>query len=320
MSTPRSTALENAVLILEILRRIPQRRFITSTELHSHLADAGFECDLRTIQRHLDVVCQHFGIECDTRGKPYGYRWNSTARGFNLPLLSPPEALLLQLAHAELKEILPSKTLSTLAPMFASAQRQLDVDPQAMPARQWLRKVRRIPERLPLLPARIAPNVFEAVSDALYHERKLALHYRNARGERKEATVCPLGIAQQGSRLYLVCRFDGYDNERILALPRIERAEALIEHFVYPPDFDLARYEGEGHFAFGVGQQIKLHFFIDKATGMHLTESPLSRDQIVVEHDNALEITATVIDSALLHQWLRGWGEQIWQVERQPLE
>lgn len=33
-------------------------------------------------------------------------------------------------------------------------------------------------------------------------------YYRNAQGQRKNATVWPLGLVQQGVRLYLVCRFE----------------------------------------------------------------------------------------------------------------
>ncbi|HES76241.1 MAG TPA: WYL domain-containing protein, partial [bacterium] len=112
----------------------------------------------------------------------------------------------------------------------------------------------------------------------------------------------------------LVCRFEGYDNQRILALPRIEYANVRMETFDYPEDFDLERYDGEGRFAFGDGKKVRLHFFIDKTIGLHLTESPLSEDQSVIEHEDSLEITATVMDSALLHQWLRGWGDKVWQI------
>jgi hypothetical protein len=110
-----------------------------------------------------------------------------------------------------------------------------------------LGKVLRIPDSQPLLAPRIAPEVFEAVSEALYHERKLHIHYRNARGKRKQATVWPLGVVQQGVRLYLVCRFEGYDNERILALPRLVQAQASNEAFPWPKGFDLKRYCLEDH-------------------------------------------------------------------------
>jgi predicted DNA-binding transcriptional regulator YafY len=175
--------------------------------------------------------------------------------------------------------------------------------------------VRRIPESQPLLPPKIAPGVFEAVSEALYRERKLFVHYRNAQGERKEATLWPLGLAQQGVRLYLVCRFECYDNERILALPRILQATVCVEGFPWPADFDLARYEENGHFGISRGRRVRLRFCIEKASGQHLIESPLSADQRVVIEGDHMEITATVMETELLHRWLRGWGEKVHGVE-----
>jgi len=320
MTGQRSPALDNALLIIEILRRIPHKRFITSMELHKSLMAAECAVSLRTVQRHLDAITQRFDIECDARSKPYGYRWLTTSHGFNLPLLSPSEALLLRMAQLQLNEILPAKTLDSLAPLFASAQRQLDVNPAAQPACKWVNKVRSIPENQPLLPAAIGNGIFEAVTDALYHEYKLDIHYRNAQGKRKNTTVWPLGLAQQGARLYLVCRFEGYDNERILAMTRLTQASVRMEHFDYPRNFNLARYEGEGHFAFTTGQRVRLRFCIDKQIGQHLVESKLSNDQTVIERDESLEITATVIESELLHRWLRGWGNKVWEVHITEVE
>jgi predicted DNA-binding transcriptional regulator YafY len=282
---------------------------MTAKQIKASLDASGIERDLRSVQRYLDTISQHFEVECDTRTKPYGYRWPAHARGINLPLLSPSEALLIHLAQAELREMLPPNLLKDLNPLLENAQQQIVSDPDANPSRQWMRKVRRIPTSQPLLPATITSGVLETVSNALYMEQKLDIRYRNVKGDHKQAIVWPLGLAQQGTRLYLVCRYEGYDNERILALPRIDEATLLVDRFTYPPEFDLARYEGEGRFAFGEGKPVRLHFWIEKNTGMHLTESPLSSDQVVVEHEDTLEISATVVDSALLHQWIRGWGE-----------
>ncbi len=77
----------------------------------------------------------------------------------------------------------------------------------------------------PLLPPKIVPGVFEIVSESLYSNRWLHLDYRNSGGKRGKVEVMPLGLAQQGPRLYLVCRYRGYDNERSLALHRILSAE-----------------------------------------------------------------------------------------------
>ena len=198
MTVSHSYALDNALLILEILRRIPRRNYTTSTHLREQVAAAGYEVTLRTVQRHLDVICSRFAIECDTRGKPFGYRWMEGAEGLKLPLLTASEALLLQLAKSEVSQLLPARALISMAPLFATARRELESMPVPQVERRWLKKVQRIPESQPLLAPKIAPGVFEVVSDALYRECKLRIHYRNAQGRRKTATIWPLGLVQQG--------------------------------------------------------------------------------------------------------------------------
>ncbi len=316
---PQNTALETAVVILEVLRAIPRRRFTTAVKVLRSLQAAGYPRSIRSVQRLLDQLSAHFPIECDMRSKPFGYRWRDDGQNFHLPLLSPAEAVLLRLAESQVSAFLPSSIDPLITPLFAAARQTLEGSPKQSLYRRWLRKVRRIPTSQPLLPPKIQRSVMEAVSSSLYHERKLRVRYVNVQGKRQEAVVWPLGLALQEPRLYLVCRFEGYDNERILALTRIERAEVLDVGFRYPSDFDLARYDGEGRFAFGEGKQVRIAFRIDKAAGWHLTESPLSADQEVEIGEDSLCIRATVTDSHLLHAWLRGLGPALLDLEIVPI-
>ena len=126
----------------------------------------------------------------------------------------------------------------------------------------------------------------------------------------------PLGLAQQGPRMYLVCRYEGCDNERCLALYRISKAEATIFIFERPKDFNLKQFDVDGRFGYGDGSKIKLSFRIEKAAGLHVVECPLSADQVVVELGDAYEITATMVDSDMLEWWLRGFGDAVSSVTR----
>ena len=311
----RPETLDTALLMVELLRRIPRGRKISTPELHAQLKGAGFDRDLRTIQRQLEALSQHFDIERDERSKPYGYRWLERSQGLALPHLTPQESLLLQLAQEHLKHLLPARLMASMDGFFAQARRNLEAAPDtgsALLERQWPHKVRVVATSQPLLAPTIAAGVFEAVSEALYANRWLALDYRNAAGKLRQAKVMPLGLAQQGPRLYLVCRFEDYDNERSLALHRIRKASVSTLGFERPQDFDLQRYDEDGRFGFGEGQRIRLTFEIEADTGLHLTETPLSRDQQVVEiADGWLRMTATVVDSAMLDWWLRGFGENV---------
>ena len=327
--TQRNDSLDTARLLIEILKRIPRQRRVTAAELQQQLAAHGFERNIRSIQRHLDTLSAEFGLDRDDRSKPFGYRWKEQAAALSLPGLTAQESLLLQLAQQHLQALLPPRLMRSMEPYFEQAGRNLDAgassdsgDASAQnirSARQWLRKVRVVPTSQPLLPPKIAPEVFEEVTAALQDNRWLEVHYRNAAHQRRTACVMPLGLVQQGTSLYLVCRFEGYDNERNLALHRISAAEAQLRSFAYPDNFDLARYEADGRFGYGNGARIQLRFCISKAAGLHLTEAHLSKDQRVEEHAAHYAISATVVDSAMLTWWLRGFGDEVWDVSREAV-
>jgi len=315
----RSDTRETALLALELLRRIPRNRKVTASDLHRQLKDAGVERDLRTIQRQLEMLSEHFEIERDDRSKPYGYRWLEQARALAVPTLTPQESLLLQLAEEHLRNLLPARLMKSMEGFFSQARRNLDANGNARLEREWPAKVRVVATSQPLLPPKVAPGVFETVSEALYSNHWLELDYRNAGGKRNQVDIMPLGLVQQGPRLYLVCRYRGFDNERNLALHRIHSAKMSTLTFERPKAFNLKRYDDDGRFGFGYGKKIRLSFCIERGAGLHLLESPLSADQQVVEcQDEVLEITATVVDSAMLDWWLRGFGDAVWDVRRQP--
>ena len=313
----RSDTLETVLLAVELMRRIPRGRKVTAGELHQQLKDAGIERELRTIQRQLEMLSEHFEIERDDRSKPYGYRWLEQAKALAMPNLTPQESLLLQLAEEHLKNLLPPRLMKSMDAFFSQARRNLGSESSARLEREWPGKVRVVATSQPLLPPKIVSGVFEAVSEALYANRWLTLDYQNSAGKRRSITVMPLGLAQQGPRLYLVCRFDGFNNERSLALHRIRKAEASTLTFERPAEFDLQKYDDDGRFGFGEGHRVQLRFRITKDAGLHLTESPLSTDQQYVEaQDGWLEIVATVVDSAMLDWWLRGFGKAVTNIQK----
>lgn len=314
----RPDNLETLLLALELLKRIPRNRKISAPELHAQLTDAGLSRDLRTIQRQLEVLTSHFDIERDDRNKPYGYRWKERAAGMSVPMLSRQESLLLMLAEQHLKNLLPASLMKSMDGFFSQARNNLGDHAGAKLEREWLSKVRAVSTTQPLLPPKIRPGIFEVISDALYANRWLEVEYKNAAGKSTKADVMPLGLAQQGPRLYLVSRFKGFENERSLAVHRILAAKSSLP-FNRPRGFDLRKYDDDGRFGFGEGKKVRLTFLIDKAAGYHLLESPLSADQAVKELKGQYEITATVVETAQLEWWLRGFGNQVRISKRQAL-
>ena len=315
----RSDTRETVLLALELLRRIPRNRKVTAPQLHKDLSDIGIDRDLRTIQRQMEMLSEYFDIERDDRSKPYGYKWKEKAEGLALPMLSEQESLLLTLAEQQLRNLLPASLMKSMESFFSQARSNLGPQASAQREREWLSKVRVVSETQPLLPPKIRPGVFEEVSNALYSNRWLNVEYKNAAGKMSNPEVMPLGLAQQGPRLYLVCRYRDFDDERSLALHRIISAKASTLTFKRPKDFDLEKFDNDGQFGFGEGKRIRLTFRIQKEYGYHIVEAPLSVDQQVTEIGDKFEISATVVDTAQLKWWLRGFGDAVSNVRRNPV-
>jgi predicted DNA-binding transcriptional regulator YafY len=301
---------ETVLFALELLKRIPRTRKVTAGELQAHLPPELVR-DIHTVQRQLKMLARCFPIERDDSSKPYGYRWKEQGTGLSLPTLTEQESLLLALAQEHLRHLLPASLMKSMAGFFEQAHRRLEGPGEPSRSREWLGKVRVVSQTQPLLAPQLVPGVFDTVSQALYLNRWLNLNYRNAEKQTSNIHVMPLGLAQQGPRLYLVCRYEGFDNERSLALHRILKAELSAAEFQRPADFSLDRYDDDGRFGFGEGERIQLVFRIDKGAGQHLLETPLSADQQCIESLDSLEISATVVQSIQLIWWLRGFGKAI---------
>lgn len=316
----RASTQESLVIAFEILKRIPKFHQTTAKELHEQLCQIGLVRDLRSVQRTLEMLCEHFDIVRDDRSKPYGYRWDRNSESLALQNLTPQEALLLALSQEYLTHLLPANLLSSLDGFFQEAKYQLNPSLINSKERQWLKKVAVVSETQPLLPPKIDSCVFQEISNALYHNRLLNIEYYNARQEHKSGIVMPLGLAQQGHRLYLVCRFDGYDNERSLAIHRITKAASSTFTFERPKTFKLSQYDADGRFRFGEGEKCSLSFSITKEAGFYLTETPLSTDQTITESDKHYNVFATVVRSKQLQHWLDGFKENIWDVNLASIE
>lgn len=301
--------LQTVRLAIELLRRIPRGRKVSAASLHAQVSELDIARDIRTIQRQLEMLSEHFGIEQDDSSKPYGYRWKEGA-GFSLPGMTGQEALILTLARQRLGNLLPASVMKSMEAFFTQARQSLGPNRNAHLERQWLDKVRVVSTTQPLLPPSIGPGILEEVSNALFGNRWLHVEYENAFGRRSEADVMPLGLAQQGPSLYLVARYRGYDNERTLALHRIHAAAASTLTFERP-DFDLKAFDDDGRFSLGDGVPIGIAFEITKGAGLHLLEARLSADQQVEELEGHYRITATVIESEWLWRWIRSFGLEI---------
>ncbi|WP_041054716.1 helix-turn-helix transcriptional regulator [Vibrio owensii] len=309
--TNKSSTKDSVVLELELLKRIPKSYQMPAKELHLQFVQIGIRRDLRTIQRDLEMLCDHFDIILDERSEPYGYRWNENSKCIALSKLSSQEALLLSLAEEYLIKLLPANITASLEAFFQQARKELNPHGRNSKENEWLKKVRVVSETQPLLPPRVSTEVFSAISESLYHDRLLNIGYYNAKQEQKSALVMPLGLAQQGHRMYLVCRFDGYQNERSIAVHRVNTAVVSTFSFERPKEFKLSQYDADGRFGFGEGNKITLKLDVKSELALLLSETPISHDQTISNLNDKYQVSATVVDSKLLDQWLSGLGDLV---------
>ena len=305
--------------LLFVMRLVPaygQR--LSASVLHAQLLNAGYNCSLRTAQRDLKMLADEFGFAVDDSGQESFYSWMKGAKGVVIPALTPHDSLLLALAEKHLDRLLPTRVLKSMKSFFLAAEHDLETT-RAAREKGWLSKVRVVSTTQPLLPPEIKPEVLEAIGESLYLDHCLNVSFHNRAGKKNDSVVKPLGLVQQGVRLYLVCQFETYDDYRILAVNRISKAQCSVIAFERPLDFDLANYDEDGKFGMGDGKKIRLTFSISKIEGVLIIESRLSQDQTVAEQDDGYRITATVIQSQMLDRWLRGFGDHVWDVEKVTL-
>ena len=78
----KSSTLDEAVMLIQILTRIPKGRLITAQQLKQELDAAGIPIRIRTLQRYLKTMASTdvFGIDCDMRSRPATSRARRAAR------------------------------------------------------------------------------------------------------------------------------------------------------------------------------------------------------------------------------------------------
>lgn len=262
-------------------------------------------------------------MELDDRTRVYAYRQTVPSGSFSAMQMSPQECLLLRLFEENMRYLLPGSLMNAMEPLFETARATLRERAPETPERTWLSKVASVPSGVKFIPPEIKPRIFDAVSEALYREVKLEVRYRNLDGEEKEAIVSPLGLVLQDRKVYVVVRFDGYDNCRHLALHRMLDAKLLEFAADVPEDFSLDEYMQSRHFNYSNGKKVRLVLeFEDNHTATLLDESPFSRDQKLEKlEDGFWRLEATTDDTSLLKGWIGGWPDGHFRlVEKIPVD
>lgn len=306
----KTSALDEAITLIEILQRIPKHRKVTLLEIQEGLAASGIELRTRTLQRYLKAITETpaFGIECDQRARPYGYKQGVNGMATLSHQVSVHECLLLRLAQEHMRFMIPSQLSKSLSPLFEIAQQKFNESSTKKREQAWLKKVAVVSNTLPMQPPKYRVPVFDNVSEALFREVKLEIEYENGQGRNVKSLVNPLGLVQQDVRLYLVCTFDGYKDVRHLALHRLKKAEATEFLADRPRKFNLDAYVNSRQFNYTDGETNKVHvsFKFDNAvTARQLSETPFNKTQKIEElGDGRFSFSVDLDDSPLIDGWL----------------
>ena len=319
--------LDQTLVYLEIIKRIPRRSSVSTQDLLNSLASAGINLPLLTLQRYLKVLTESdvVPIRCDRSSRPYSYRLDMDASPYLFSQLTPQECLLLKLAKENLKNQLPAHISRSFDPIFETVEENLVSRDKTRKEKAWLKKVAVVANSLPQIPPTFKARIFDTISEALYDDKKLEITYRNIDKAVKKHVVTPLGLVQQDHRLYLVCQFDGYDNIRHLPLHRMDDA-TMMEAANPVQHFDLERYIRERHFNYSGDELRTIHLIMDftnEQTAMNLREAPFTRHQTITELENGTyRLEANLEDSILLDGWINTWREiaGIVKVEKIPYQ
>ena len=80
------SAINQAMLYLEVIKRIPRLRFISSVEIQNSLQAAGINVQTLTLQRYLKQLYDSadLPLERDDTSKPYRYRMGTATTPYPL--------------------------------------------------------------------------------------------------------------------------------------------------------------------------------------------------------------------------------------------
>jgi predicted DNA-binding transcriptional regulator YafY len=307
-----SSTLQRQWNMLRVIPRLP--RVIGTSELIARLANAGYDVNLRTIQRDLNTLSEVMPLASDQH-KPQGWGWLPNAGQFDIPGLEPQAALAFLMAEVHLHSVLPASTLESLRPWFDTAHAVLDEHGNGLA--KWPNKIRVLPRGLPIKVPAIRPEVQAAVYQAVLQDCKLSIIYGANSGkavdDEPRRIVSPLALVVRDGVVYLVCVYEGYSDPRQLALHRMRAADLLNDPALRPKGFSIDGYIAEGEFGIPLNPRpIKLEAEFYRGVAIHLYESPIAEDQTIrdVDEDNVL-LRATVPDTLELRLWLKSFGDDV---------
>ncbi len=324
---PQGLGEERLKRLLTILAILPSERHkngISTSEILSCLTEAGYEVNMRTLQRDMKLLEEAF-LEADQNLHVALTYKGQDPENRSWKLLKPligmnyEQANALLLAEQILEPILPTPVLDRLLPYFKEARERFFKTAKVM-AKE--RKVDFVPWGFNLLHPdfRGKQKAVDVIFEALFNEKRFKGTYRSRGAEKSwEAVFNPLAYVGREGGGYLVATWGNSDQPRHLHLHRFEKAEPLEEPI---PEgivgtFRLSEYIKT--FAYPLGDKpIRIKLKLNPDIAQPLKERRLSEDQEIKDEEGFAILTATVDDTEALRWWILGYGANLEVLE--PLE
>ena len=300
--------------MLQFLPIFPAKRSLP--EIQDHLKAYDYLVSDRTIQRDLIKLSSAFGLYCDERSIPFGWCWMKDSKRADIASMDHAEALTLSLAKTYLSDVLPINHSVRMGALFKRAENFLD-QMQGSDLIKWKDKVRVIPVTHGYVAPKIKDEVQGTIYESLLREKQFAGKYLSREAiSAKKATFNPLAIVSHGVVTRVICtrEIGGQTDNIIRYLPihRFKSVRSLEDKINIPDGFKLDDYLSSGQIEYLYDQNIKLHLKFTHSAGLHLTETPFSKDQeIKIVKGKSITLKANTPYTETLKRWILGFGDQV---------
>jgi predicted DNA-binding transcriptional regulator YafY len=229
---------------LEMLRKIPvyPGTLISTTDLHQHLIEEGFEVSKRTVERDLLKLTDIGGLYSNESAE--GNSWGSIGEGHSKKsAMQPTEALMLVLSEKLLLQTMPIEYAQRIEARIEKAKSLLN---SGNTLRKWQDKLQVISDGYPLInnDSMLADATREIIYECVLKENQINIRYQ-AKGNGAAFNYClnPLGLIIRGQSHYLVAtKITSPEKPLLFLFHRIKSADNRYEKICIPSSFTLGKY------------------------------------------------------------------------------
>ncbi len=265
------------------------------------------EASRRTIARDLDFLRleENAPIAFDPKGR--GYRL--TDETFSLPHVdvSGPDLATLAAARAALAD-------TPTSPLARSMDAVIGKIAEAAPA-SYAEALERISDRFGALheaPARIEPDIWSILAEAVARCLVIAARYRRFDGAERDYMIDPLRFVAHRGNWYALARKRPSGELRAFALSRFGSAAPTGETFQPPKKFDW-RSAAKDAFGIGLGgTPVGVRLLFSKAVSTAITERDWHpTQQILQRRDGKVELRLRAVPGIELVRWILSWTPDV---------